>query len=198
MRPTRVELANTTQLHKMWLNGEAGGVQADLSDTNLSDLDLSGVDLRRAFLLDTKLCGTNLRKAKLNEAYLAGADLNEADLSKADLRGVYFNGANLSSANFSRALLSNATLNGVSFDHTDFSGAGCCAAQLGCHAVVVTTTHIHVGYVQRAIHELPPDHDTNAWEILQPGFGTWWPIYNPVVHSMIATAKADVADRDEG
>ena len=74
--------------HQKWLNGEAGGERA-----NLSEADLSGANLSWA----------NLRNADLSEADLSGADLRGADLSGANLRGANLSGANLRGANLSGA-----------------------------------------------------------------------------------------------
>ena len=54
---------------------------ADLTKTNLSDVDLTGADLTYANLSEAKLSGANLSEANLSEANLSGADL-------ADVKGV--------------------------------------------------------------------------------------------------------------
>ena len=84
--------------HKKWLNGEAGGEQADLSEADLSEANLRGADLKGA-----DLSGANLRGADLKGADLSGADLRGADLSRADLRGADLRGADLSWADLSGA-----------------------------------------------------------------------------------------------
>ena len=68
---------------------------ADFSGRDLSDLDLSGLDFRRA-----RLAGTSL----------FGSKLVEADFREADLRGANLNGAWLMGTDFSRADLSGASL----------------------------------------------------------------------------------------
>ena len=57
---TREELDEVLRLHALWLAGEAGGEQADLSGADLRGTDLSGVDLRRANLRGVDLRGANL------------------------------------------------------------------------------------------------------------------------------------------
>ena len=79
-----MDLKQILELHKKWLDNEAGGKRADLSGADLSDAYLSGADLR----------GADLRGADLS-----GADLRDADLSRADLRGVDLWDANLRGAN---------------------------------------------------------------------------------------------------
>ena len=87
------ELADILKKHKMWLNGEVGGIRADLYGTDLCRADLYAADLRWA-----NLCGADLRGADLHGANLSWANLCGANLSGADLRG-----ANLSLANLSWA-----------------------------------------------------------------------------------------------
>ena len=65
---TQEELNNVLELHKKWLNGEKGGVRADLSDADLSVAYLSGADLR-----DADLRYADLRWANLYMANLIGA-----------------------------------------------------------------------------------------------------------------------------
>ena len=64
------ELADILKKHKMWLNGEVGGIRADLYRTDLRWADLYGTDLR----------GANLGLADLRGANLRGANLSGADL----------------------------------------------------------------------------------------------------------------------
>ena len=93
--------------HQKWLNGEAGGERADLSEANLSGADLRGANLSWADLSGADLSWANLRGANLSWANLSGADLSWANLS----------GANLSGANLSEADLSGADLSGA--ENTD-------------------------------------------------------------------------------
>jgi hypothetical protein len=81
------ELADILMKHEMWLRGEQGGEQANLSGANLSGANLSGASLREAIL-----SGANLWRANLSWANLIGANLIEANLSFANLsevRGVF-------------------------------------------------------------------------------------------------------------
>jgi hypothetical protein len=86
------------RLHKMWLNGEKGGVRANLRNANLSYADLFNADLR----------GANLRNANLSYADLSCANLINADLSCANLINADLRGANLI----------NADLRGANIDHS--------------------------------------------------------------------------------
>ncbi len=67
--------------------------------------DLSGADLRGAYLSGADLSGADLRVA-----YLSGADLRGADLRGADLRGADLSGADLRVAYLSGAYLSGADM----------------------------------------------------------------------------------------
>jgi uncharacterized protein YjbI with pentapeptide repeats len=113
------ELKGALDSHSKWLQGEKGGMRAnlmgadlrganlsraDLSDADLERADLSDADLERANLCDANLMGADLWCANLCDADLSGADLERANLWGADLRGV-----NLSGADLSRADLRGAT-----------------------------------------------------------------------------------------
>ena len=98
-----MDLKQILELHKKWLNNEAGGKRAYFSGADLRDADLSDADLRRAYfsgagLSGAHLRGANLRGADLSDAYLRGANLRGANLWDADLSGAYLRGANLSGA----------------------------------------------------------------------------------------------------
>ena len=47
---TPEEIRDVLYTHKKWLNGEGGGIRADLREANLQGADLRGADLRRADL----------------------------------------------------------------------------------------------------------------------------------------------------
>ena len=64
------ELNEVLLLHKMWLNNEKGGVNADLSGADLRGADLSCANLR----------GADLRRADLSDADLRGANIDFASL----------------------------------------------------------------------------------------------------------------------
>ena len=120
----KVELKEVLKLHKMWLDGEEGGVCADLSGEDLGNANLSGVDLSGANLSGAILDNANLRKVSLRTANLSGADLFGADLRRADLRYVDFSDADLryaklSYANLFSSCLSNSNLSGADLIGTD-------------------------------------------------------------------------------
>jgi uncharacterized protein YjbI with pentapeptide repeats len=91
---------------------------ADLSSVNLRLNDLSEADLSEADLSEADLSNAHLDDANLSNAVLRDADLPSADLSDANLTLANLSNANLSSATLSDADLSIATLN-----RTDLSAA---------------------------------------------------------------------------
>ncbi len=108
---------------------------------NLAGRDLSGVqitkgDLRRASLRETdlasaRLYAVNLEGADLHGARLWHADLRRANLGAADLSGVDLRGARLESANLRNADLRGADLTGARTTAVDLRGADLRAATLG-------------------------------------------------------------------
>lgn len=116
--------------------------EADLSDRNLSNIDLGadsnfpasrGADLTGAKLVNAILYNTRLISTTLVEADLSGADLSSANLSganlfkanlhKTDLVKANLTGANLSRANLSNAFILETILNGANLRGTDLSDA---------------------------------------------------------------------------
>lgn len=102
-RVTPEELQEILEKHRKWLNGEEGGVRADLSGRDLSGYDLRVANLRGADLSHADLSYANLHGANLSHANLRGADLSGANLRGANLRGANLRGADLSGADLSGA-----------------------------------------------------------------------------------------------
>ena len=100
-------LEEVLELHKKWLKREEGGIKADLSDEDLSNVDLIDV---------------NLRYADLSGSILMGAYLSNANLSDSDLSYVYLSNANLSDSDLRYSDFSNADLRGVDFSGSDLTG----------------------------------------------------------------------------
>ena len=82
---TQEKLNEVLTLHKKWLDGENGGVRADLTWANLTGANLAGADLRGADLKGANLTGADLTGTDLTGANLTGADLTWANLREADL-----------------------------------------------------------------------------------------------------------------
>ena len=115
---TREELNIILEKHKLWLSGDYGGERADLSETDLSGVNLGEVNLRGA-----DLSRANLVKAKLGEVNLSGANLRGADLSLAELCGANLRETNLRGADLREANLIVANLSEVNLRRADLSGA---------------------------------------------------------------------------
>jgi len=137
---TSEEIKKILELHKKWLNGEEGGVCADLIGTDLrgtdlrgtilTDANLSGAILTDADLIGTDLRGTDLRGTDLRRADLSVADLSGANLSVANLRYANLSCADLSRANLSCANLRYAILRYANLSCADLSGADLSGADL--------------------------------------------------------------------
>ena len=117
--PRNVKL--NSNLSEMDLSG------ADLRFANLSEMDLSGADLRFANLYGANLYKTKLESADLTNAILANVNLTGSDLSGtiltgADLTGTILTGADLSGATLAGADLSDTILTGVDLSGKDLTG----------------------------------------------------------------------------
>ena len=83
---------------------------------DLSDLDLSGLDFSRGFLLHNirfdraKLCGARFCGKWIKDASFVGADLEGADFENAILQQVNFTGAKLDRANLRGARIEGAII----------------------------------------------------------------------------------------
>jgi uncharacterized protein YjbI with pentapeptide repeats len=110
--------------------GGNGGRLDALKELNVDRVDLTGVDLERAWLPGLSLPMGRLRYANADSAALAGADLRGADLSKAHLSGVRLAGADLRGAVLRGATLVGADLTGADLRFADLSDANLRNAQL--------------------------------------------------------------------
>jgi len=104
-------------------------------------LDLSGADLRRAYLPEADLIGASLAQANMFQAVLGLAKLSGADLSEAFLSFSSLGGANLSGANLFRASLFGAmafatNLSGANLTEADLTMANLMFADLAGAKIV--------------------------------------------------------------
>ncbi|WP_375329240.1 pentapeptide repeat-containing protein [Microcystis sp. BLCC-F210] len=105
-------------------NDQAGDNLAETNDPNkIKFLDLSGTNLRGAFLYRADLKGAILIEANLNGAFLYRADLKGANLIEANLNGDNLIEANLNGANLYRAILNGAILIGANLNGANLNGA---------------------------------------------------------------------------
>lgn len=99
--------------HSQWLACDGKGQRALLFNCTLIDVNLPGVDLRKARCSFADMTMTNL----------AGANLSYADFSFAILMFVNLVGANLTGANFTGVNFTNVNMAGAIIDGADFTGA---------------------------------------------------------------------------
>lgn len=92
----------------------------DLSNINLSGLNLTKLRLERANLYNADLQGTNLTKARFDNVNLSNAFLYKA----------IFKSAKISHSSMTNAILTDTNLEGAEFVHVDFSGAQLQFAQM--------------------------------------------------------------------
>lgn len=109
-------LKEVIKLHQKWLIGEKDGVQADLSNTNLSDKTLSEVNLSKALLK-----GADLSNSFLVGANFTGANLNGATFVHSDLRSAHFDCAELQDTDFSDSRAYNTSYNGAILSRANFT-----------------------------------------------------------------------------
>lgn len=102
-----------------------------LVDANLDNADLGLARLQRANLLRA-----DIRDARLVQTDMDEANLSHVDFSRSDLRGADLNGSNLFMANFS-----DANLRGANIVHADFTGADLSRTDLSKADLRGTTFH---------------------------------------------------------
>lgn len=103
--------------------------KADLSEVNLSEADLSNADLRGVNLTNAILRDADLRDATLTGAVLSGAILSDANLSSAALNHANLTSSNLERTNFSSAYLRDTDFNFANLLEADMSQADLKGAQ---------------------------------------------------------------------
>jgi uncharacterized protein YjbI with pentapeptide repeats len=100
----------------------------DLSDRNLSEIDLTGTSFVGANMNNIKLRKTILKGSKFNNANLQNSDLfcaqlHNANFSKSDLTGANLSNTDLTKANLSNANLTGADLSEAKLEDCDFRNA---------------------------------------------------------------------------
>lgn len=110
--------------------------ERDLSQIDLSGADLRGIDFGWTSLCNAKFIGADLRDATLTSANLSNADLRGADLTKAILMNAYLVAANLNGANLSAAYLKDTNLNSANLKAANFSDANLTFTDLRCAVLV--------------------------------------------------------------
>jgi len=127
---TKTEINEILEKHKLWLEDKAGGIRADLKNTNLEEANLSFANLEEANLEGANLIGANLKSANLGGASLEEANLSCANLEGASLSCANLKGASLSFANLEEANLICANLEGASLSYASLSFTNLICANL--------------------------------------------------------------------
>lgn len=107
----------------------------ELTDANLIEVDLSNANLQKANLMgalcyEAKLRGANLSNTKLIGAKLNSANLTNANLVNAELNSAHLIGSILKKANLIRANLINADLSGANLIEANLHEANLTQANL--------------------------------------------------------------------
>ncbi len=113
-------------------------LEQDLSQIDLSGADLRGINFCWTSLCNAKFIGADLREANLTSANLSNADLRGANLTKATLTNTYFVAANLNGANLSAAYLKDANLSSANLKAANFNSANLTFVDLRCAVLVET------------------------------------------------------------
>ncbi len=101
-----------------------------LSGSDLSQVELNGIDLRKAGFAGTNLNGAQVVEADLGQSDLRGANLSQANLTGTDLSSCDLHGAIADGANFCGVDLSDSDLSGADLRRADLSGADLTFANL--------------------------------------------------------------------
>ena len=96
---------------------------ADLTDANLTSVHLHNANLSNADLTDADLTGAHLRYTDLTDAKLSNANLTSVHLPNANLSNADLTDANLTSVHLEHANLTGANLTGADLTDADLTGA---------------------------------------------------------------------------
>jgi uncharacterized protein YjbI with pentapeptide repeats len=113
----------------MWRD-ENPSIRPDLSNADLSEVNLRTANLSRADLCEADLSGADLFQADLTEARCIRTHLNRADLICANLSRADFTWADLTAADLTDARLIQTDLRDAYLSRTDFSDADLSGADL--------------------------------------------------------------------
>ena len=161
---TKEQLSEILAKHKMWFNNEEGGERANLRYANLSNANLSNVNLRYADLSIADLSNANLRYTDLSYANLSNANLSNVNLRYADLRY-----ADLSNTNLSYADLRYADLR---FLHSA-NGKELACMNAGKYQVVLSKEKIAIGCKFFTVEEWK-EFDDDKISKMDDGALEWW------------------------
>lgn len=110
------KLKRLLKAHEKWVNGK-GGQRLILLDATISNVDLSGVNLSRAYFKGVKLLNVNLSDAIMHEAVFEMCEIRYVNFSKAELNNAIFD--------YKTEII-----------HSDFESAKMDCARLSCTYIV--------------------------------------------------------------
>jgi uncharacterized protein YjbI with pentapeptide repeats len=94
----------------------------ELSDANLSGINLSNSHIDELFLQGINLSGANLKESDFGQTCLRGANLRGADLTGADLSHANLDSADLTGAKLTNAYIRTTTMIGANLTDADLTG----------------------------------------------------------------------------
>ena len=102
--------------------------QCDLSDVNLTEHDLKGLDVSHSNLSDANfrscdLSGGNFKNSNLTRAKFENAMIENSSFEEANLSWTRFDMANLKNSNFFKATMKETNLSGADLRMADLKGA---------------------------------------------------------------------------
>ncbi|MBE0506336.1 MAG: DUF2169 domain-containing protein [Marinospirillum sp.] len=95
----------------------------DLSDLDLSNQNLDGVDFSECYMEGINLSGSSLKGAKLTGVIMVYANLQQSDFSGADLSGANIGASRIEQTRFHRTIMTETNLNKAQILSSDFTGA---------------------------------------------------------------------------
>ncbi|HKM14853.1 MAG TPA: DUF2169 domain-containing protein [Marinospirillum sp.] len=95
----------------------------DLSDLDLSNQILDGVDFSECYMEGINLSGSSLKSAKLTDVIIVYANLQQTDFSNADLTGANIGASKIEGCIFNNALLTQVNFNKAVLLANDFTHA---------------------------------------------------------------------------
>ena len=110
------------EILKRYAAGEREFPGADICDSELEGVDLSGINLSGAELADSDLTRINLSGANLHNANISQSTVRNSNLSRANLSEAFLSESAFDEANLREANLSKANLRGAYFGSADLTG----------------------------------------------------------------------------
>jgi len=144
-----------------------GEAVPDLSRADLSDLDLDGIDLRGARLVEVDLTGSSLERADLRGANLTSASAFDVSLRNACLYGACLSDVSFGEADLRGADLSETELYWTRFLRTDARDASFYFAIMA-HTVFALSDLLGTEGLETVEHKLVSSIDVMTLDTLRP------------------------------